>query len=476
MIGIGDWRGTRRAAEGESGLVAQVIALGDGRYRANLLAEFDTREPAIAVLQGVRDEATVVYSGTSEDGTRWQGLVAEGAFSGSAEGPGACEFEMQHVVRESPTLGTKPPEGALVLMDGTNLDHWMHPGRYGWTVDLEELIGGDKRAAYLRATIDSPIEQEAVLELGSDDGIKVWLDREEIHANNVFRGHQPAQDSVPVTLLRGYNDLMLKVVEEGGGWAASARLVGPDGRPLEGLTAGYPEGESVPLADSDGNIAVWMMSGPYTEGELGAQELFDIAFAPEDPSEPTVWSPVRLEGAGTCDWRLTGDGAMEVRPGSGSVVTKEKFGDFTMHLEFRTPFEPNNRGQGRGNSGVYLQGLYEIQVLDSYGLSGEDNECGGIYTVARPRVNMCAPPLQWQTYDIVFRAPRFGEDGQRTAPALVSVLHNGVSIHEDVEVPYPTGGNMGLDPAEPGPIMLQDHGNLVQYRNIWIVPQEGPAE
>jgi hypothetical protein len=476
MIGIGDWQGTRRTADGATDMVAQVIALGDGRYRANLLPQFDSREPAIAVLQGVRDKATVVYSATADDGTRWQAVVADDTFSGSAAGPGACEFELKHVVRESPTMGAEPPGGALVLMDGTNLDQWMHPGRYGWTVDLEELIGGDKRAAYLRATIDSPIEHEAVLELGSDDGIKVWLDGAEVHGNNVFRGHRPAQDTVPVTLRKGPNSLMLKIVEEGGGWAASARVIGPDGKPLEGLTLDDGAGGSVPLARYGGSIAVWQMSGPYVQGEMGAQELFDVAFAPEEDPEAADWSLVKLQGAGQCDWRLTGDGAMEVTPGSGSVMTKEKFGDFTMHLEFRTPFEPNKRGQGRGNSGVYLQGLYEIQVLDSYGLAGEDNECGGIYTVARPRVNMCAPPQQWQTYDVVFRAPRFGPDGQKTTPALVTVLHNGVTIHEDVEIPYPTGGNMGTDPAVPGPILLQDHGNLVQYRNIWIVPQRVPAE
>ena len=99
---------------------------------------------------------------------------------------------------------------------------------------------------------------------------------------------------------------------------------------------------------------------------------------------------------------------MEVIRDTGSIVTKKKFSDFKLHLEFRTPFMPEKHGQARGNSGVYLQGRYEVQVLDSYGLEGLDNECGGIYKVGRPLVNMCAPPLQWQTYDITFRAPRTG--------------------------------------------------------------------
>jgi hypothetical protein len=170
----------------------------------------------------------------------------------------------------------------------------------------------------------------------------------------------------------------------------------------------------------------------------------------------------------TVAWKLVDGDAMEVVAGTGSVVTKKKFVDFRLHLEFRTPFMPEERGQGRGNSGVYLQGRYEVQVLDSYGLSGEDNECGGIYKVARPRINMCAPPGQWQTYDVMFSAPRFDAAGAKTRDARVTVLHNGVIIHEDLVLPGPTAGGMDMDVQKPGGLFLQDHGNPVQYRNIWI--------
>ena len=166
-------------------------------------------------------------------------------------------------------------------------------------------------------------------------------------------------------------------------------------------------------------------------------------------------------------WKLV-DGAMEVTR-SGSLITKRKFSDFKLHMEFRTPFMPEARGQGRGNSGVYLQGRYEVQILDSYALEGLHNECGGIYKVARPQENMCAPPMQWQSYDITFHAPRFDAAGNKTADARVTVLHNGVKIHDNVEIPKPTTAALDNNITEPGGVYLQDHGNPVQYRNIWLV-------
>jgi len=173
-------------------------------------------------------------------------------------------------------------------------------------------------------------------------------------------------------------------------------------------------------------------------------------------------------GVSSVQWKRVGD-AMEAKKGAGSIVTKKKFTDFKLHVEFRTPFMPEQRGQARGNSGVYLQGRYEVQVLDSYGLEGLDNECGGIYKVGQPLVNMCAPPMQWQTYDITFTAPRFDGAGAKTQDAIVTIVHNGVTIHDKKELPKPTGGELDANIAEPGGIYLQDHGNPVQFRNIWLV-------
>lgn len=147
--------------------------------------------------------------------------------------------------------------------------------------------------------------------------------------------------------------------------------------------------------------------------------------------------------------------------------TKEKFSDYKMHIEFRTPFKPAARGQERGNSGVYIQGRYECQVLDSFGLEGENNECGGIYQIARPKVNACFPPLTWQTYDMDFTAARY-EGGKKVKNARVTIKHNGITIHDNLELPHGTPGK-NPEADSPDVIYLQGHGNPVVYRNIWIV-------
>ena len=148
--------------------------------------------------------------------------------------------------------------------------------------------------------------------------------------------------------------------------------------------------------------------------------------------------------------------------------SKEKLGDHKLHLEFRTPFKPKARGQARGNSGVYIQGRYECQVLDSFGLSGENNECGGIYSIAKPKVNACYPPLTWQTYDMDFTAAKYDSTGKKVKSARATIRHNGILIHDDIELPH---GTPGKHPEADGPqsLYLQGHGNPVVYRNIWVV-------
>jgi hypothetical protein len=177
------------------------------------------------------------------------------------------------------------------------------------------------------------------------------------------------------------------------------------------------------------------------------------------------------------EWKSVG-GAMQVQPGKGDIVTREKFtGAFKLHVEFRVPYLPDKKDQARGNSGVYLQGRYEVQILDSYGLEPKNNECGGIYTVATPKENACKAPTVWQSYDIEFTAPTCAE-GKIREPGRMTVFHNGIKIHDDVKLVKDgkpvtnTTSGLGGDPCQPGPIMLQDHGSPVQYRNIWLVPMK----
>ncbi|HEX5106579.1 MAG TPA: DUF1080 domain-containing protein [Pirellulaceae bacterium] len=151
-------------------------------------------------------------------------------------------------------------------------------------------------------------------------------------------------------------------------------------------------------------------------------------------------------------------------------TSKQKFGSCKLHIEFRLPYMPEDRGQARGNSGIYVGGRYECQMLDSFGLTGENNECGGLYSVKAPDVNMCLPPLAWQTYDIDYTAAVFEGDKLVKNPR-VTISHNGVVIHKDVELPgeRSTTAAPNKPGPEPGPVYLQDHGNPVRYRNVWVV-------
>ena len=175
-------------------------------------------------------------------------------------------------------------------------------------------------------------------------------------------------------------------------------------------------------------------------------------------------------GGGDAQWRLV-DGAMEVN-GTGDIQTRDAFGDIQLHLEFRTPAEVSGNSQGRGNSGVFLMGRYEVQVLDSWeNPTYPDGQCAAIYGQRPPLVNASLPPGQWQSYDIIFIAPRFAEGGAVESPARVTVFHNGVLVHHDVPFQGPTR-HRALTEYAPhpatGPIRLQDHGNPVRFRNIWV--------
>jgi hypothetical protein len=174
-------------------------------------------------------------------------------------------------------------------------------------------------------------------------------------------------------------------------------------------------------------------------------------------------------------WKIDADGAVTDIKGAGDLITKEAFGNCQLHIEFREPAEVKSSGQGRGNSGVYLMGKYEIQVLDSYNNPTYSNgQAGAVYKQHVPLVNASRKPGEWQSYDIIFTAPLFKENGDVESPARVTVIHNGVLIQNNVTILGTTDWVMKpkyKKHAAKLPLMLQDHGddgNPISYRNIWI--------
>ncbi len=256
----------------------------------------------------------------------------------------------------------------------------------------------------------------------------------------------------------------------GAGWDRTMKRTSYDAETVEGV-----------ITFSGDNIAGTLRDGLLKLSDSGGQPTGELKKierqSPTLGATPPEGAVVLLDGKSRDQFTGGGrfvDGLLVMGPsedgtGRGEAVSKPSFGSFTLHAEFRTPFMPTATGQARGNSGIYLQNRYECQVLDSFGLNGEDNECGGFYKYRQPDVNMCLPPLTWQTYDIDFIAPQFDSAGVKLKNARVTVRHNGVVIHNDFELPKQTPG--GLNNEGPtGPLKLQDHGNPVAFRNIWVVP------
>jgi hypothetical protein len=300
----GDWEGLWTKGEDKHPWIgAQVIALGDGEYEIVLTRKLYARAPLFKIVAAQENDDALVF----DDG-EYFGEIRGDAFTGGRRGNKPGEFSLEHYSLEPNTLGMKPPENAIVLFDGTNLDEW------------ERLRSGKS-------------------------------------------------------------------------------------------------------------------------------------------------------------WEIIPGNALQANPDVGYIETVRDFTDVKLHIEFRLPFLPEKRAQERANSGVFLQRYFEVQVLDSYGLPGYWNECGAIYQISAPRVNMCAPPLQWQSYDIEFRAARYDEEGTLVENPRMTVVHNGVPVQTDIEMPRGTSGDAKkkpkAPPQSPDCIRLQAHKNRVQFRNIWVIDRTG---
>ncbi len=231
------------------------------------------------------------------------------------------------------------------------------------------------------------------------------------------------------------------------------------------------EGDRVTFDGSGwkGHIQNGVLSGTGENGK--SLELKRIVReSPTLGAKPPEGAVVLFDGTSAEGWV---GGKMDERKflgmGTKSVRT---FGDIHLHLEFRTPYMPEARGQARGNSGVYLQNRYECQILDSFGLEGADNEAGGLYRISRPKLNMCLPPLSWQTYDIDFESARYDAEGKKVKNAVITSRLNGVLIQDRVELPGTTAAAGQKEGPEPGPIYVQNHGNPVFFKNIWVVEKK----
>jgi hypothetical protein len=221
------------------------------------------------------------------------------------------------------------------------------------------------------------------------------------------------------------------------------------------------------ISGSGADIAVTIADGSLTvKGGKGDSVLKRVERESETlGAKAPAGARVLFDGSSADQWqngKLDGDLLQQ------GTKSKAAFGSHFIHLEFRTPYKPAARGQGRGNSGLYMQSRYETQILDSFALEGKMNECGGVYSIAKSDVNMCFPPLRWQTYDVDFTEAKF-ENGKKVANGRMTVRLNGVVIHDNLELTHSTTASPQKENAEPGPVYIQNHGNPVRFRNIWVV-------
>lgn len=234
------------------------------------------------------------------------------------------------------------------------------------------------------------------------------------------------------------------------------------------------------VASMAGAVAVWAVVGALSSPVDARNLQLPVVVEPGTGGAPPADAIILFDGRNldgfahadghAAEWKLQ-DGVMTVKPRSGSIASRYNFDAAQIHVEFATPVPAEGEGQGRGNSGVYLQGRYEVQVLDSYeNRTYPDGQCGAVYDQYPPLVNACRPPGEWQTFDIIFHPPVYDGESNKTSNGTVTVLQNGVLVQDHVELLGSTTASMQGEGPGAGPLYLQDHGSPVRYRNIWVRP------
>jgi len=274
----------------------------------------------------------------------------------------------------------------------------------------------------------------------------------------------------------------LQVAAQGGGGFAGMLYLG--GLPGDGwmneegdrkvAVEGDRRGEQLLLQAEDGSVLSFE-DGRFLLFRDDGEQLAELEkVGRESPTmgmEPPEGATVLFDGSDTEKWhegtRMTEEGLLKE-----GATTADKYGDMRLHLEFQLGFMPGHRGQNRANSGVYIQRRYEVQVLDSFAMPAVNNGAASLYKEKAADLNMSFPPLTWQTYDIAFCAPKFDDDGNKTANARITVHHNGVLVHDDVELEQGTGAGARRGVTARDVLYLQDHGgDPVRFRNVWLVEE-----
>ena len=338
------------------------------------------------------------------------------------------------------------------------------------------------RVLFLLLTVLVLTESQSAF--ADDDGSK---DAKQKEPRKVFTSPEDAGDDYPLqgeysgTIKSGSGDIKIGVQVIALGDGNFRAVAYPGGLPGDGWKKELLKYQAEAKRDGD-TIRFSLLgqgSGELTSSGISIQNSEGVVIgdipkvnrkSPTLGSKPPEGAVVLFDGSTAEHFkggRLTDDKLL-----MEGVTSKELFDSFKLHLEFRLPFMPYARGQGRGNSGLYMQGRYETQILDSFGLEGKNNECGGVYSISDPSVNMCLPPLVWQTYDVDFTAAKYDDNGKKTANARMTVLLNGVKVHDNLELPRGTTAHPVKEGPEPGPVYLQNHGNPVRFRNIWVVPTD----